>query len=357
MILVTGGCGFIGSAFVLRWLARHDEPVLNLDLLTYAGHPGNLTSAEADPRYQFCRGDIGDVALVTQLLEKHRPRAVVNFAAESHVDRSIADPLAFVNTNVVGTIRLLQAVDGYRKQLDDAQRAAFRFLHVSTDEVFGSLAAGDAAFTERHRYEPNSPYSASKASSDHFVRAWHHTYGLPALITNCSNNYGPRQFPEKLIPLIIHNALHGKPLPVYGDGQQVRDWLYVDDHCAAIDAVLERGVPGQTYNIGGRAEKANLEVVHTICRTLDALRPRADGSPHASLIRHVTDRPGHDRRYAIDDTKIAGELGWKPAVTFEQGIRDTIDWYLGNPEWVESVTSGSYREWVQHQYEGRARAA
>ena len=357
MILVTGGCGFIGSAFILRWLAQSDEPVLNLDLLTYAGHPGNLASVEADARYLFCRGDIGDVALTTQLLAKHRPRAVVNFAAESHVDRSIADPLAFVNTNVVGTIQLLQAVQAYHKQLDGAAREAFRFLHVSTDEVFGSLKPGDAAFTEQHRYEPNSPYSASKASSDHFVRAWHHTYGLPALITNCSNNYGPRQFPEKLIPLIIHNALHGKPLPVYGDGQQVRDWLYVDDHCAALAAVLERGKPGETYNIGGRAEKANLEVVHTICRTLDELRPRADGTPHASLIKHVTDRPGHDRRYAIDDSKMADELQWKPSVAFDQGIRDTVTWYLEHGPWVESVTSGSYRQWVERQYEGLAPVA
>jgi dTDP-glucose 4,6-dehydratase len=357
MILVTGGCGFIGSAFVLRWLAQGDEPVVNLDLLTYAGHPGNLANVEEDRRYVFCRGDIGEVALVTQLLAEHRPRAVVNFAAESHVDRSIADPLAFVNTNVVGTIKLLQAVEAYRKELDAQARDAFRFLHVSTDEVFGSLQPGDAAFTERHRYEPNSPYSASKASSDHFVRAWHHTYGLPALITNCSNNYGPRQFPEKLIPLIIHNALHGKPLPVYGDGQQVRDWLYVDDHCAAIAAVLARGVPGETYNIGGRAEKANLEVVHTICRTLDEMRPRGDGKPYASLIQHVTDRPGHDRRYAIDDSKMAGALGWQPAVAFEQGIRDTVGWYLDHAQWVESVTSGSYRQWVERQYEGLARAA
>jgi dTDP-glucose 4,6-dehydratase len=357
MILVTGGCGFIGSAFVLRWLAQGDEPVVNLDLLTYAGHPGNLANVEEDRRYVFCRGDIGEVALVTQLLAEHRSRAVVNFAAESHVDRSIADPLAFVNTNVVGTIKLLQAVEAYRKELDAQARDAFRFLHVSTDEVFGSLQPGDAAFTERHRYEPNSPYSASKASSDHFVRAWHHTYGLPALITNCSNNYGPRQFPEKLIPLIIHNALHGKPLPVYGDGQQVRDWLYVDDHCAAIAAVLARGVPGETYNIGGRAEKANLEVVHTICRTLDEMRPRGDGKPYASLIQHVTDRPGHDRRYAIDDTKVARELGWQPSVGFDQGIRDTVSWYLDHAEWVESVTSGSYRQWVERQYEGLARAA
>ena len=357
MILVTGGCGFIGSAFVLRWLAQRDEPLLNLDLLTYAGHPGNLSSVETDSRYLFCQGDIGDVALTTQLLQKHRPRAIVNFAAESHVDRSIADPLAFVNTNVVGTIRLLQSVQAYCKELEPAEREAFRFLHVSTDEVFGSLQPGDAAFTERHRYEPNSPYSASKASSDHFVRAWHHTYGVPTLITNCSNNYGPRQFPEKLIPLIVHNALRGQPLPVYGDGRQVRDWLYVDDHCAALVAVLERGQPGETYNIGGRAEKANIDVVHTICRTLDELRPRADGTPYASLIRHVADRPGHDRRYAIDDSKIARELAWQPAVAFEQGIRDTVGWYLGNQAWVDSVTSGSYRQWVERQYQGLARAA
>jgi len=357
MILVTGGCGFIGSAFVLRWLRETGEPVVNLDLLTYAGHPGNLASLQGDDRYQFVRGDIGDAALVSRLLAEHKPRAVVNFAAESHVDRSISDPLSFVQTNVVGTIRMLQAVHEYWKSLEGQQSADFRFLHVSTDEVFGSLEAGAPGFTEQHRYEPNSPYSASKAASDHFVRAWNHTFKLPTLITNCSNNYGPRQFPEKLIPLIIHNALKGQALPVYGDGQQIRDWLYVDDHCSAIMAVLAKGAVGETYNIGGRAEKPNLEVVHTICRTLDELRPQGNGRPYAELVKHVTDRPGHDRRYAIDDTKIATELGWKPAVRFDEGIRETVQWYLENPEWVESVTSGSYRQWVEHQYQDLARAA
>jgi dTDP-glucose 4,6-dehydratase len=357
MILVTGGCGFIGSAFILRWLSSTDEPVVNLDLLTYAGHPGNLAAVASDPRLRFCRGDIGDAALVARLLAEHRPRAIVNFAAESHVDRSIADPLAFAETNVMGTLRLLQAAQAYFKSLEPAATAAFRFLHVSTDEVFGSLAPDAPAFTEQHRYEPNSPYSASKAASDHFVRAWHHTYGLPVLITNCSNNYGPRQFPEKLIPLMIHNALRAAPLPVYGDGRQVRDWLYVDDHCSAIAAVLDKGRVGETYNVGGRSERRNLEVVHTICRMLDELKPREGGAPYAELIKHVTDRPGHDRRYAIDDSKIAGELGWQPTVTFDQGIRATVQWYLDNAEWVESVTSGSYRQWVEHQYQGLARAA
>lgn len=354
MILVTGGCGFIGSAFILRWLEQSDEPVVNLDLLTYAGHPGNLASLKDDARYVFCRGDIGDADLVAKLLAQHRPRAVINFAAESHVDRSISGPLAFAQTNVVGTLQLLQAVLGYWRGLQPEAQQAFRFLHVSTDEVFGTLGADAPAFTENHRYEPNSPYSASKAASDHFVRAYQHTFGLPTLTTNCSNNYGPRQFPEKLIPLIIHNALRGKPLPVYGDGQQVRDWLHVDDHCSAIRRVLEAGQPGETYNVGGRSERANLEVVHTICRTLDELRPRTGGA-YRELITHVKDRPGHDRRYAIDDTKIAAQLGWKPAVTFDDGIRQTVRWYLDHAEWVESVTSGSYREWVDRQY-GSAQA-
>lgn len=350
MILVTGGCGFIGSAFILQWLAATDEPVINLDLLTYAGHPGNLAEVDKHPRYHFVRGDIGDTALLSQLLAQHRPRAIVNFAAESHVDRSISGPLAFAQTNVVGTLQLLQATLSYWRDLPAEAAGAFRFLHVSTDEVFGSLAADAPAFTEQHRYEPNSPYSASKAASDHFVRAYQHTYGLPTLTTNCSNNYGPRQFPEKLIPLIIHNAVRGKPLPVYGDGQQVRDWLHVDDHCSALRKVLEAGRPGETYNVGGRSERANLQVVHAICDTLDRIRPRAGGEKHSSLITHVKDRPGHDRRYAIDDSKIAAELNWRPAVSFEDGIAQTVQWYLEHADWVESVTSGSYRQWVDRQY-------
>lgn len=357
MILVTGGCGFIGSAFVLRWLQDQAETILNLDLLTYAGHPGNLAPVARDPRYLFVRGDIGDAPLVQQLLARHRPRAILNFAAESHVDRSIAAPEAFVETNVMGTVRLLQAAHAFWQGLagDEAQR--FRFLHVSTDEVYGSLTAQDPPFRETDAYEPNSPYSASKAASDHFVRAWHHTYGLPVVTTNCSNNYGPRQFPEKLIPLMIHNALKGLPLPVYGDGQQVRDWLHVDDHCAGLRAVLDRGRVGETYNIGGRSERTNMQVVHAICNALDELVPRADGSKYAKLITHVKDRPGHDRRYAIDDGKIARELGWAPALGFEEGMRQTIRWYLDNQAWVESVTSGAYRHWVEQNYGGRARAA
>ncbi len=357
MILVTGGCGFIGSAFVLQWLGEVGEPVVNLDLLTYAGHPGNLASLADDPRYVFVRGDIGDTALVADLLRRHRPRAIVHFAAESHVDRSISGPLAFAQTNVVGTLQLLQAALEHWRALPPAEAAAFRFLHVSTDEVFGSLGPGDAAFTEQHRYEPNSPYSASKAASDHFVRAYHHTYGLPTLTTNCSNNYGPRQFPEKLIPLVIRNALRGEPLPVYGDGQQVRDWLHVEDHCSALRAVLDRGAPGATYNIGGRSERANLQVVHAICATLDRLRPRAGGRAYAELVTHVRDRPGHDRRYAIDDSRIASELAWKPAVPFEEGIDRTVQWYLDHADWVESVTSGAYRQWIAQQYGAAAEAA
>jgi dTDP-glucose 4,6-dehydratase len=354
MILLTGGCGFIGSAFVLRWLHEQDEGILNLDLLTYAGHPGNLAAVAQDPRYIFVRGDIGDSALVSELLARHRPRAILNFAAESHVDRSIAAPQAFVQTNVVGTVKLLQAVQAYWEGLAPADAQRFRFLHVSTDEVFGTLGATDAPFRESNPYQPNSPYSASKAASDHFVRAWHHTFGLPTLTTNCSNNYGPRQFPEKLIPLMIHNGLRGKALPVYGDGRQVRDWLHVDDHCAGLHAVLDRGRPGETYNIGGRAEKTNLEVVHAICAALDTLAPASSGRPHTELISHVKDRLGHDRRYAIDDSKIASELGWVPQVTFEAGMRQTIQWYLDNQDWVESVTSGSYRQWVEQHYGGRA---
>lgn len=357
MILVTGGCGFIGSAFVLRWLQDQDEPILNLDLLTYAGHPGNLAPVAGDPRYLFVRGDIGDLPLVTELLARHRPRAILNFAAESHVDRSIAAPQAFVETNVVGTVKLLQAAHGYWQGLTGDEARRFRFLHVSTDEVYGTLSAQDPPFRETDAYEPNSPYSASKAASDHFVRAWHHTYGLPVVTTNCSNNYGPRQFPEKLIPLMIHNALKGLPLPVYGDGQQVRDWLHVDDHCAGLRAVLDRGRLGETYNIGGRSERTNMQVVHAICSALDELVPRAGGSRYAQLITHVKDRPGHDRRYAIDDGKIAGELGWAPALAFEEGMRQTIRWYLENQAWVESVTSGAYRHWVEQNYGARARAA
>jgi dTDP-glucose 4,6-dehydratase len=350
MIIVTGGCGFIGSAFILEWLAQGGDPVVNLDLLTYAGHPGNLAPLAGDERYTFCRGDIGDTELVARLLQEHRPTALLNFAAESHVDRSITGPMAFVQTNVLGTVQLLQATLAYWRGLEPQAARDFRFLHVSTDEVFGSLGPGDAPFTEEHRYEPNSPYSASKAASDHFVRAYHHTYGLPVVTTNCSNNYGPRQFPEKLIPLVIHNALRGKPLPVYGDGQQVRDWLHVDDHCSAIRTVLRAGRPGETYNVGGRSERTNLQVVHAICATLDRLQPRADGQPYSALITHVKDRPGHDRRYAIDDSRIAAELQWKPSVGFEDGIAQTVQWYLANSAWVESVTSGSYRQWVDKQY-------
>ena len=353
MILVTGGCGFIGSAFILQWLESTQEPLVNLDLLTYAGHPGNLSAIDSDARYHFHRGDIGDAELTARLLAEYRPRAILNFAAESHVDRSISGPLAFAQTNVVGTLKLLDTVLAYWKKLEPAQASAFRFLHVSTDEVYGSLGEDAPGFTEEHRYEPNSPYSASKAASDHFVRAYQHTYGLPTLTTNCSNNYGPRQFPEKLIPLVIHNALMGKPLPVYGDGLQIRDWLHVDDHCHAIRAVLERGRPAQTYNVGGRSERSNLAVVHAICDTLDALRPLAGGKPHAGLVTHVKDRPGHDRRYAIDDSKIAGELGWQPSVVFEDGIRQTVEWYLAHEEWVASVTSGAYRHWVETHYNAR----
>jgi dTDP-glucose 4,6-dehydratase len=357
MILVTGGCGFIGSAFVLGWLRDMDEPVVNLDLLTYAGHPGNLAAIQQDPRYHFVRGDIGDQPLIERLLKSHTPRAIVNFAAESHVDRSITGPLAFAQTNVMGTLKLLETTHAFWRELPAAAAAGFRFLHISTDEVFGTLAPEAPAFSETHRYEPNSPYSASKAASDHFVRAWHHTFGLPTLTTNCSNNYGPRQFPEKLVPLMIHNALAGKPLPVYGDGQQVRDWLHVEDHCMALRAVLAQGRPGETYNIGGRSERANLEVVHAVCSALDTALPRAEGRPYAELVTHVRDRPGHDRRYAIDDGKITRELGWKPAIGFDEGIAQTVRWYLDNQPWVASVTSGSYREWIERQYEGLAAAA
>ena len=353
MILVTGGAGFIGANFILDWLREGDEPVLNLDKLTYAGNLENLAALLGDPRYAFVQGDIGDQALVDRLLAQHRPRAIVNFAAESHVDRSIHGPGEFIQTNIVGTFSLLESVRAYYATLDDTERAAFRFLHVSTDEVYGSLEKDAPAFAETNRYEPNSPYSASKAASDHLVRAYHHTYGLPVVTTNCSNNYGPWQFPEKLIPLMIANALAGKPLPIYGDGQQIRDWLYVSDHCVAIRRVLEAGRLGETYNIGGWNEKPNLDIVHAICDLLGELRPRADGKSYREQITYVTDRPGHDRRYAIDATKIERELGWRPAETFETGIRKTIQWYLDHAQWVANVQSGAYREWVEKNYEGR----
>ncbi|MFJ7812353.1 dTDP-glucose 4,6-dehydratase [Pseudomonas asiatica] len=353
-ILVTGGAGFIGANFVLDWLAGNDEPVVNLDKLTYAGNLQTLSSLQNDARHIFVHGDIGDSALVEQLLKTHQPRAIVNFAAESHVDRSIHGPEDFIETNIVGTFRLLEAVRAYWGGLDEQSRQAFRFLHVSTDEVYGSLAADEPAFTETHQYQPNSPYSASKAASDHLVRSYHHTYGLPVLTTNCSNNYGPYHFPEKLIPLMIVNALAGKPLPVYGDGQQIRDWLYVKDHCSAIRRVLEAGKTGEVYNVGGWNEKPNLEIVNRVCALLDELRPRADGKLYAEQITYVTDRPGHDRRYAIDARKLERELGWKPAETFETGIRKTVAWYLDNQEWVQNVQSGSYRDWVEKNYAGRS---
>ena len=352
MILVTGAAGFIGANFVLDWLAQIDEPVVNLDKLTYAGNLQSLESLQGDARHVFVHGDIGDRALVDALLAEHRPRAIVNFAAESHVDRSIHGPEDFIQTNVVGTFHLLEAVRAYWGGLEGAAKADFRFLHVSTDEVYGTLGAGDAPFTETTAYEPNSPYSASKAASDHLVRAYHHTYGLPVLTTNCSNNYGPYHFPEKLIPLMIVNALAGKPLPVYGDGMQIRDWLYVKDHCSAIRRVLEAGRVGEVYNVGGWNEKPNIEIVQTVCALLDELRPRTDGQPYASQISYVTDRPGHDRRYAIDARKLEAELGWKPAETFESGIRKTVQWYLDHPDWVAHVQSGAYREWVGKQYSG-----
>ena len=350
MILVTGGAGFIGGNFVLDWLAASDEPVINLDKLTYAGNLETLASLKDNPRHIFVQGDIGDRALVDRLLSEHKPRAVINFAAESHVDRSIHGPEDFIQTNIVGTFHLLESVRGYYNSLTDAEKANFRLLHVSTDEVYGSLAPDAPAFTETHAYEPNSPYSASKAASDHLVRAYHHTYGLPVLTTNCSNNYGPYHFPEKLIPLMIVNALAGKPLPVYGDGMQIRDWLFVKDHCSAIRRVLEAGQLGETYNVGGWNEKPNIEIVQTICKLLDTLRPRSDGLSYASQITYVTDRPGHDRRYAIDARKLERELGWKPAETFDTGIAKTVQWYLDNPQWVQNVQSGAYRDWVGKQY-------
>jgi len=350
MILVTGGAGFIGGNFVLDWLAGSDEPVLNLDLLTYAGNLDNLKAIEHDPRHIFVRGDIGDTKLVSELLARYQPRAVINFAAESHVDRSIHGPEDFIQTNVVGTFHLLESVRAYWSNLRGEAKEAFRLLHVSTDEVYGSLDKNAPAFTETHRYEPNSPYSASKAASDHLVRAYHHTYGLPVLTTNCSNNYGPYHFPEKLIPLMIVNALAGKSLPVYGDGQQIRDWLFVKDHCSAIRRVLEAGKLGEVYNVGGWNEKPNIEIVQRVCALLNELSPREDGKDYAEQIAYVTDRPGHDRRYAIDASKIERELGWKPAETFETGIRKTVVWYLENSAWVDHVASGEYRQWLNKQY-------
>ncbi|PFH10688.1 dTDP-glucose 4,6-dehydratase [Collimonas sp. PA-H2] len=352
MIFITGGAGFIGSNFVLDWLAQNDEPVINFDKLTYAGNINNLASVRQDSRHIFVQGDIGDTAQVAALLAKHKPRAIVHFAAESHVDRSIHGPAAFVETNVNGTFGLLEATRAYWGTLPEAEKAAFRFLHVSTDEVYGTLGPNDAPFTETTQYAPNSPYSASKAASDHLVRSYHHTYGLPTLTTNCSNNYGSYHFPEKLIPLIITNARAGKSLPIYGDGQQVRDWLYVSDHCAAIRRVLEAGKPGEVYNVGGWNEMANLDVVHTLCDILDELDPKAAGS-YRDQITYVTDRPGHDRRYAIDARKIERELGWKPLETFDTGIRKTVRWYLDNQEWVKNVQSGDYLKWVEQNYDQR----
>jgi dTDP-glucose 4,6-dehydratase len=352
-ILVTGAAGFIGSNFVHQWIALEGDTVVSLDALTYAGNLANLAPVADDPRHVFVHGDICDAELVGRLFAEHRPRAIVHFAAESHVDRSIHGPGAFVKTNVEGTFTLLQAALAHWRGLAGAEREAFRFLHVSTDEVYGSLGPTDPPFAETKAYEPNSPYSASKAASDHLVRAWHHTYGMPVLTTNCSNNYGPYQFPEKLIPLVIHNALAGKPLPIYGDGSNVRDWLYVGDHCSAIRAVLARGEPGRVYNVGGWNEKTNLQVVHTICDLLDEMKPAAGGRSYRDQITFVTDRPGHDRRYAIDARRIADELGWRPAQTFETGIRETVRWYLDHQDWVADIVSGDYRNWVSHNYAGR----
>ena len=351
-LLVTGGAGFIGSNFVHHWLSQHDETLVNLDKLTYAGNLENLSSLSQDPRHVFVKGDIADTPLVGSLLQQHQPRAVVHFAAESHVDRSIHGPLDFIHTNVVGTAQLLESVRAFWSGLTAPLRPSFRFLHVSTDEVYGSLAPAAPAFTETHAYEPNSPYAASKAASDHLVRAWHHTYGLPVLTTHCSNNYGPFHFPEKLIPLVIHQALSGKPLPIYGDGMQVRDWLFVRDHCRAIERVMQAGEPGQTYNIGGWNEMPNLEVVQSVCSLLDEQRPRPDGKPYADQITFVKDRAGHDRRYAIDARKIQQTLGWQPEESFASGLRKTVQWYLDNPEWVAHVTSGQYRQWVDQHYGG-----
>ena len=353
-IVVTGGAGFIGSNFVLDWLATGGGPVVNLDKLTYAGNPANLASVVNDARYTFVHGDICDAALVKRLLQEHRPRAVLHFAAESHVDRSILGPEAFLRTNIDGTFTLLQAARTYYESLEGEERERFRFLHVSTDEVYGTLLPDDPAFHEQTPYAPNSPYAASKAASDHLVRAWVHTYGLPAIITNCSNNYGPYQFPEKLIPLVLANALAGKTLPVYGDGQQVRDWLYVQDHCSALRTVLERGRVGETYNVGGGNQRSNLEVVTTLCALLDELVPDSKFKPHAQLVKFVTDRPGHDRRYAIDARKLESELGWNAQESFETGLRKTVEWYLANAAWVEDVTSGHYQQWLTENYAARA---
>jgi dTDP-glucose 4,6-dehydratase len=351
MILVTGGAGFIGGNFVLNWLSDSAaEGIVNLDKLTYAGNLATLDSLKNDARHVFVHGDIGDTQLVSDLLKQYRPRAIINFAAESHVDRSIHGPAEFLQTNILGTFNLLECARGYWNGLGGSEKEQFRFHHVSTDEVYGTLSLTDPAFTELNSYEPNSPYSASKAASDHLVRAWFHTYGFPVVTTNCSNNYGPYHFPEKLIPLVILNALNGKPLPIYGDGQQIRDWLYVGDHCSAICEVLAKGSLGETYNIGGWNEKANIDVVKTICQILDGLKPRSDGKSYAEQITFVADRPGHDRRYAIDASKIERELGWRPAETFDTGIRKTVQWYLDNPVWVEGVLSGSYRDWLQKQY-------
>ena len=355
-ILVTGGAGFIGANFILDWLERESAEIVNLDKLTYAGNLGSLQSVRHDPRHVFVHGDICDFGLVTGLLEKHRPSAIVHFAAESHVDRSIHGPEDFVQTNVVGTFRLLEAARAYFSKLSAGEREAFRFLHVSTDEVYGSLGPGDPAFSESSPYAPNSPYAASKAASDHLARAYCHTYGLPVVTTNCSNNYGPCQFPEKLIPLVILSALTGKRLPVYGDGMQIRDWLYVKDHCTAVRAVLHEGRPGETYNVGGNSEKPNLAVVRAICGILDELRPAQDGRPYERLISHVGDRPGHDRRYAIDSRKIRSEIGWKPAETFESGMRKSVTWYLDNEAWIAEVTSGEYQNWMKKNYGQRGKA-
>ncbi len=355
-IIVTGGAGFIGSNFVLNWFAQVDgaaQRLVNLDKLTYAGNPANLASLAGRSDYTFVHGDICDAALVAGLFKEHQPTAIVHFAAESHVDRSIAGPEAFLHTNIDGTFTLLQEARTYYETLNGEQREKFRFLHVSTDEVYGTLTPEAPAFHEETPYSPNSPYAASKAASDHLVRAWHHTYGLPTLVTNCSNNYGPYQFPEKLIPLVLNNALQGKPLPIYGDGQQVRDWLFVTDHCSAIRTVLSNGEPGETYNIGGRNQRANLEVVTTLCELLDELKPDSRFVPHKQLMRYVTDRPGHDRRYAIDARKIERELGWHPVESFETGLRKTVEWYLANSEWVEDVTSGHYQTWLQQNYAER----
>jgi dTDP-glucose 4,6-dehydratase len=349
-ILVTGGAGFIGSNFVIDWLSKCDELVINLDKLTYAGNITNLVSLQSDMRHKFVHGDIGDSSLVGKLLNQYQPRAIINFAAESHVDRSIADPESFIQTNIIGTFRILEAAKKYWSKLDSDKAENFRFLHVSTDEVYGTLQHDESPFSETNRYMPNSPYSASKASSDHLVRSYHHTYNLPVLTTNCSNNYGPYQFPEKLIPLIINNALNGEALPIYGDGQQIRDWLYVGDHCSAIHRVLEAGRVGEVYNVGGLNEMANIEIVQTLCRLLDEMKPKADGTLYQSQITFVKDRAGHDRRYAIDARKIENELGWLPKETFETGIRKTVQWYLSNNDWVENVTSGAYQAWIEQQY-------